>query len=405
MRSAQPETDTGLLTALIGDGRPLLALVALALIFSGGFALFLAATGSFLPHDIAFLGMTPAALCDLHQCRIVHFIFHDRVSFGGTLIAIGTMYLWLLAFPLRAGEEWAWWTLLLSSIIGFLSFLSYLIYGYLDMWHAVGSSALLPLFLAGIWRTHALLPPHREGVRSLLRTTLRIRLRTRAGIGRACLLFVGFGMFLAGSVIVILGSTVVFVPQDITYLGFTPAELSAINPHLIPLIAHDRAGFGGGLASCGLAVLLILWKSRPSLALWQALLVGGLTGFGCAIGIHYPMRYLSVSHLAPAWAGAAIYAIGIACLTRRAVVSRSRIAPCRPSPKPSATFPSNASPAPRRTSTPALTGSPTRKSSTALPITRMPSPTCFFTFPAIFASGSSAESAGSATAAPATPNL
>ena len=83
MRSAQPETDTGLLTALIGDGRPLLALVALALIFSGGFALFLCCDGLLrLPRDIAFLGMTPAALCDLHQCRIVHFIFHDRISFG-----------------------------------------------------------------------------------------------------------------------------------------------------------------------------------------------------------------------------------------------------------------------------------------------------------------------------------
>ncbi len=59
-------------------------------------------------------------------------------------------------------------------------------------------------------------------------------------------------MLLAGSVITILGSTVVFVPQDITYMGFTAPELTAINPHLIPLIAHDRAGFGGGIASCGL---------------------------------------------------------------------------------------------------------------------------------------------------------
>jgi len=308
------EDPTGLLTALAGDGRPLLALVALGLMLSGIFALFLSATGTFLPHDVAFLGMQPSALCDLDQCRIVHFIFHDRVSFGGTLLAIGTLYLWLVAFPLRQGEEWAWWTLLLSGVVGFLSFLTYLIYGYLDSWHAVASGALLPLFAGGLWKTHALLPAQQESWRSLLRPGMAMELRTRAGFGRACLLFVGAGMMLAGSTIAVLGSTVVFVPQDIAYLGFTPAQLTAINPHLVPLIAHDRAGFGGGLASCGLAVLLIAWKAHPAPALWQALLVGGMTGFGCAIGVHFPMHYLSVSHLAPAWAGATIYALGIVCL-------------------------------------------------------------------------------------------
>jgi hypothetical protein len=304
---------TGLLTALVGDGRSLLVLVALGLIVSGIFALFLAATGSFLPHDVAFLGMQPSARCGMHQCRIVHFMFHDRVAFGGTLMSIGTLYLWLVAFPLRLGEEWAWWTLLLSGTAGFLNFLSYLIYGYLDSWHAVATAALLPLFVAGIWKTRELRPPHREGWRSLLQPAMPMALGTRSGFGRTCLLFVGAGMAIAGLVITILGSTVVFVPQDIAYMGFTSAQLTAINPHLVPLIAHDRAGFGGGLASCGLAVMLILWKARPARALWQALLVSGLMGFGCAIGVHYPMGYWSVSHLAPAWIGASIYAAGIVC--------------------------------------------------------------------------------------------
>jgi hypothetical protein len=308
------EDSIGLLTALVGDGRPLLMLVALGLMLSGIFALFLSATGTFLPHDVSFLGMQPGTLCELHQCRIVHFIFHDRVSFGGTLLAIGTLYLWLLAFPLRHGEEWAWWTLLLSSIVGFLSFLAYRIYGYLDSWHGVATAALLPLFLGGIWKSRGLLPVQGEGWRSLLRPGMPMALGTRVGFGRACLLFVGAGMALAGSVITILGSTVVFVPQDITYLGFSAADLNAINPHLVPLIAHDRAGFGGGVACCGLTVLMIVWKARPTLALWQALLVGGITGFGCAIGVHYPMGYLIASHLAPAWTGAAIYAVGIVCL-------------------------------------------------------------------------------------------
>jgi hypothetical protein len=310
---ATPDASSGLLTALVGDGRSLLTLVALGLILSGVFALFLGATTSFLPHDISYLGMDARSLCDLDQCRIVHFIFHDRVSFGGTLLAIGTLYLWLVAFPLRDGEEWAWWTLLISGTAGFVSFLSYLIYGYLDTWHATATVGMLPLYVAGMWMTRKLLPVRTEGLCSLWDPGMEVTLRTRAGIGRACLLFVGMGMTAAGLVITILGSTVVFVPQDITYLGFNATQLHAISPHLVPLIAHDRAGFGGGLASCGLAVLLIVWKSRPGLALWQALLVGGLVGFGCAIGVHFPMRYLSVSHLLPAWMGALLYSAGIVC--------------------------------------------------------------------------------------------
>ena len=46
------------LPALIGDGRPLLSLTGLALLFSGLFAFFLSATGHFLPHDVAYLGMS-----------------------------------------------------------------------------------------------------------------------------------------------------------------------------------------------------------------------------------------------------------------------------------------------------------------------------------------------------------
>ena len=308
------ESDNGLLTALVADGRPLLGLMALGLIASGAFLLFLAATGSFLPHDVEYLGMQPAALCNLHACRVVHFMFHDRVSFGGTLIAIGILYLWLLAFPLRGGDEWAWWTLLLANCVGFSSFFAYLLYGYLDWWHAAASLALLPLFVWGMVKTRHLLRGERLGLRSLLRPGVAWAPRTRRGLGRACLLFTGAGMTLAGSVITVLGGTVVFVPQDITYLGFTRAQLEALNPHLVPLIAHDRAGFGGGLACCGLTVLLIVWKAQPGRALWQALLAGGAMGFGCAIGIHYPMDYLSVSHLAPAWLGAAVYVVGILLL-------------------------------------------------------------------------------------------
>src|SRR5207302_4385719 len=101
-------------------------------------------------------------------------------------------------------------------------------YGYLDSWHGVATAGLLPLFLGGIWKSRGLLPKRREGWRSLLRPGMPMALGSRVGFGRACLLYVGAGMALAGSVVTIIGSTVVFVPQDITYMGFSAAQLNAI---------------------------------------------------------------------------------------------------------------------------------------------------------------------------------
>src|SRR5262249_20574865 len=144
------QDDRGFFRAMAGDGRPLLVLLALGLGLSGLFALFLGLTGHFLPHDERFLGMTAEHLCSLHGCRVVHFMVHDRVSFGGALLAVALLYLWLTEFPLRQGQAWAWWTLLFSGAVGFASFLAYLGYGYLDRWHAVATLALLPCYGVGL---------------------------------------------------------------------------------------------------------------------------------------------------------------------------------------------------------------------------------------------------------------
>ncbi len=308
-----PATREGFVPALIGDGRSLLALTGLALMLSGVFALFLSVNGAFLPQDIAYLGMDPRALCGINQCRIVHFMFHDRFSFGGTLIAIGTLYLWLVQFPLRRGEEWAWWVFAVSGATGFTSFLCYLGYGYLDTWHGMATLGLLPLYLGGMWKTRALRRTRIGGWRSLRQPAVPLSWKTGAGFGRGCLLAAGIGMTGAGVVIMLVGMTAVFVPEDLVFLGMRPETLNAINTRLIPLIAHDRAGFGGGLVSCGSTVFLIVWKSHLTIDLWQALLFAGTVGFGCAIGVHYPIGYLAPSHLAPAWLGAGIYLLGMFC--------------------------------------------------------------------------------------------
>ena len=312
-----------LFSALIGDGRPLLSLTGLGLILSGGFALFLSATGAFLPHDIDYLGMTPPELCAVHECRVVHFMFHDRVSFGGVLIAIGTLYLWLAHFPLRRGEEWAWWVFFASGLTGFASFLAYLGYGYLDTWHGAATLALLPCFLLGMWKSRVLLPAPRRGPGSLFTPAVPLAWRTRGGFGRLCLLLTGAGKIAGGAVIMLVGMTTVFVPQDLHYLGLDAAALDALNPRLLPLIAHDRAGFGGGLLSCGVIVLLVAWKARIDLVLWQALLIAGGAGFGCALGVHFAIGYLDAFHLAPAWLGGAFFVIAMACAFPRKAVPTS----------------------------------------------------------------------------------
>src|SRR5258708_23237061 len=106
---------------LIGDGRSLFKVLALALIGSGTFVLFQAATGHFLPHDTAYLGMDAGQLCKFYGCRVVHFMMHDRVSFGGLLLPIGVMYLWLAEFPLRRRGGVAWVAAALRRRARFLS--------------------------------------------------------------------------------------------------------------------------------------------------------------------------------------------------------------------------------------------------------------------------------------------
>ncbi len=307
--AAQPD-QRGFLSALIGDGRPLLSFTGLALLLSGLFALFLSVTGHFLPHDEQFLGMTAADLCSLHGCRIVHFMLHDRISFGGALVAIGLVYLWLAEFPLKQGESWAWWLFLLSGAEGFGSFFAYLGYGYLDTWHGLATLGMLPCFLIGlVWSRSLLNRP--SGIDTLLKPSISLPWTSRAGLGRLCLLSTALGLLAGGLTILVVGMTTVFVPQDLGYLGIKVEEFHALNPRLVPLIAHDRAGFGGAVCCFGLLLFFTVWCGTPSRSLWQALALSGAVGFTAAIGVHPVIGYNDAVHLAPAVLGALLYATGL----------------------------------------------------------------------------------------------
>ncbi len=302
--------DRGLLRELIGDGRPALSLTAVALFISGAFAIFVSSRREFLPHDVSYLGMSASELCRVADCRVVRFMFHDRVAFGGTLIAIATLYFWLAAFPLREGAAWAWWAFVASGTLGFASFLAYLGYGYLDIWHATATVALLPTFAIGLLYSRRLATaPVSPWIRSEEMKAGRWPLR----LGRWGLLATGLGIALAGLVILYLGTTEVFVAEDLGFMGITREMLDDVNPRLIPLIAHDRAGFGGGLATIGILVMVCAVYSRPRRAFHEAMAIAGIAGFGCAIGTHYAEGYVNSIHLAPAFAGAALFGISLGC--------------------------------------------------------------------------------------------
>jgi hypothetical protein len=307
--------DRGVLRDWIGDGKGPLSAAALGLLAAGLFAWFLAVTDQLLPHDLAWLSITEDELRGVADGRLLHFMAHDRAAFGGTLVAIAVLDLWLIRVPLADGRAWAWWTLALAGGVGFLSFLTYLGTGYLDTWHGLATLVLLPMYALGLAVNRGTLKDP-IGLRTLALAGAVPDGGSRAWLGRAVLLLAGLGVAVAGITIATIGSVVVFVPQDIDYIGLSRSQLDAIDPRLVSLIAHDRAGFGGGLATTGLTVLACVWCGRPSRSLWETLAIAGTAGFGAAIGIHGLVGYVDLSHVGPAVLGAAVFALGLALMPR-----------------------------------------------------------------------------------------
>lgn len=315
------DAERGFFAPLIGDGRPLLFMVAGSLAFSGVFAIFLAITGDLLPHDVHYLGMTGEQLCQA-ECRIVDFMVHDRAAWGGTLLGMGVLYTWLTAFPLAQGAGWAWWTWVASASVGFATFLSYLGYGYLDTWHGAGTLALLPVFIGGIVRTrrHLAAP---AGVVSLAVPPPWIHRRDRFALGRTLLLLGAVATAASGLIILSVGVGPTFVPEDLEFIGLSAAQLDAINPRLIPLLAHDRAGFGGGVLAMGFTTAMCLWWAPLSRHLHQAVALAGLASLGTAIVVHFAVGYTDAWHLVPP-------AVGLMCLVTGLALSHPGVAPRAP---------------------------------------------------------------------------
>jgi dihydroorotate dehydrogenase len=284
-------------TTLLGAGMALGSALALAI----------AATRVVLPYDEGFVGMSREQLEGINP-RLLAFMTHDRVSLAGTMVAIGVLYLQLSLFGVRRGRHWAAVAIFISAFSGFATFFLFLGFGYFDPFHAFVTAVLLQFLLLAL---HSDLPPPAPLPPPNLRDDRRWRL---GQWGQLLFVIHGAALIVAGLMISAIGCTEVFVPEDLEFMGTTAEALHRANPRLVPLVAHDRATFGGMLLSSGLLLLLSsLWGFHQGARwFWWALLTSSLPAYGAAIAVHLAVGYTNVMHLAPAFAGLALFSAALA---------------------------------------------------------------------------------------------
>ncbi|MBP1964769.1 hypothetical protein [Paenibacillus aceris] len=282
-----------------------MSLLGFSMIIGGLLAWLIAATSVLLPYDETFLGVSRSVI-NRFNGHIIHFMSHDRITLAGTMISLGIFYSQLAKHGLRFGLHWARTALLASCTVGFSSFFLYLGYGYFDPLHATAAAVLLPMLLLtlrGLKDYPSRKPPG---------LTNDIVWR-RAQWGQCCFVVLGIGLAFGGLTIAFVGITSVFVPTDLAYLGLTARQLAEWNEHLIPLIAHDRAGFGGALFSLAVAIAAsALWGVNQGESwLWWTFLWGGTPGFAAGLLVHFHIGYTDFIHLLPVYIAVLLYVAGL----------------------------------------------------------------------------------------------
>lgn len=276
-------------------------------IFIGGLlALGFSMTSVILSYDEAFLQLTREQLLTLNP-KIINFMAHDRMTLAGTMISGGILYIQLARNGVRFGIHWARKAINIAAIIGFLGILFFIGYGYFDWLHGLFWVILIPVFYLGWKKTKNA----SEVSTSNNRTN---HLAWKKGTwGQLSFVILGFAFILGGIVISTIGVTNVFVSTDIIYICMTPEQLNAMTEKLIPVIAHDRAGFGGALISVGLLVLtLSLWGfHQGEMWVWYTLLIGGIPAFCAGLLTHFFIGYTTFIHLLPAYIAFVLYIVGL----------------------------------------------------------------------------------------------
>jgi dihydroorotate dehydrogenase len=285
-----------------------LALLGAGMIVGGLLAWLIAATRVVLPYDETWLGLDRDHLRAINP-RLLAFMAHDRVTLAGTMLSIGVLYTQLAVWGIRRGAHWAWLTITWSAGVGFASFFLFLAFGYFDPLHAAVSVVLFALLVLGLRERP------QPGVTGHSTPGLHNTTAWRLSLwGQLCFVSLGIGLVLAGVSIATVGISGVLVPEDLRFMQAPAAFLQEASPRLQPLVAHDRAGFGGALVSDGVGVLLVsLWGYRQGARwVWWTLFGAGAPGFLGALGVHLAVGYLDIWHLAPAVLGLALFAVGLA---------------------------------------------------------------------------------------------
>lgn len=276
-------------------------------ILAGGvLALLFSITSIILPYDEHFLRMKKEEIWMFNE-RIMLFMAHDRMTLAGTMISGGIVYMQLAKHGVRKGLKWAKQAIDFAAIVGFLGIFAFIGYGYFDWLHLLFWLILLPFYLHGYMKTKQISgtpsSPNRHNHKSW-----------RVGIyGQLAFVLLGFSFVMGGLIISSIGVSSVFVSTDIQYICMPPEMLDSFNQKLIPVLAHDRAGFGSALLSVGLLVLtLSLWGfQQGNQWVWWTFLIGGLPAFISGIYIHFAIGYTTFIHLLPAYFALGLYIAGL----------------------------------------------------------------------------------------------
>ncbi|MGN9789367.1 hypothetical protein ACTMTF_48845 [Nonomuraea sp. ZG12] len=257
-------------------------------------------------YDRDFLGTDLDGLHHINH-HLVHFLQHDRITIAATMVAIGVLYVGLAVGGIRRGWPWARNAYLVSGYIGFPTLFYFLDFGFLEPLHTAVAVVLFPMFVLATRRS-----PDRP--RWTLQPDGPEPQRLRAHLGQLLMIITGVGLFIGGAVVSVVGLTHVFVPSDLVFLQTTSEELQAANVHLVPFIAHDRAGFGGALMAAAAAITgLSAWGWRRGEAwIWWTLALAALIGFLPPIIIHAHAGYTDFWHLAPVYFGSLLTILALA---------------------------------------------------------------------------------------------
>ncbi|MBD3674929.1 MAG: hypothetical protein HUJ26_15540 [Planctomycetaceae bacterium] len=276
-------------------------LLGIGLLAGGVMAFLIATTRIVLPYDEAHSGLTRADLLLINP-KLLDFMQHDRVTLAGTMLGLGIIYIALSWYGNRGGYHWAYKAIVTSAFVGFFSFFLFLGFGYFDPFHAFVTAIMFQFLTLSM---HSNLPSIRR--RPLPELTNDADWQ-RSQWGQLVMVIHGVTLIVAGVIICGFGVTSVFIEDDLEYMQVDYDEICASNPMLLPLVAHDRATFGGMTLSTGLAVLMSgLWGfRRGNRWLWRALMAGGTLCYVMTLWIHWKVGYVSVRHLIPVYLGLAM---------------------------------------------------------------------------------------------------